>query len=182
MIRLFSSFLLSLALALPAHAGKRLPLPDVVEDASAYATTDREKAARLLEDAVNNAEEMRVADRPAVWLHAGEQRRLLGDTDKSHKWFSEAEGRGDGSVRVAARLGLALLDAVDGLDSRVTGLLLEASDKEVLATQNADRYLLLARYAHRQNDSRKVREYSRCLLYTSPSPRDGLLSRMPSSA
>ena len=24
--------------------------------------------------------------------------------------------------------------------------------------------------------------YERCLLYTSPSPRDGLLSRMPSSA
>ena len=27
-----------------------------------------------------------------------------------------------------------------------------------------------------------LRECSRCLLYTSPSPRDGLLSRMPSSA
>ena len=25
-------------------------------------------------------------------------------------------------------------------------------------------------------------QYSTCLLYTSPSPRDGLLSRMPSSA
>ena len=25
-------------------------------------------------------------------------------------------------------------------------------------------------------------EYDSCLLYTSPSPRDGLLSRMPSSA
>ena len=28
----------------------------------------------------------------------------------------------------------------------------------------------------------KRREYRDCLLYTSPSPRDGLLSRMPSSA
>ena len=28
----------------------------------------------------------------------------------------------------------------------------------------------------------KVTEYRVCLLYTSPSPRDGLLSRMPSSA
>ena len=28
----------------------------------------------------------------------------------------------------------------------------------------------------------KIRKYSFCLLYTSPSPRDGLLSRMPSSA
>ena len=28
----------------------------------------------------------------------------------------------------------------------------------------------------------KLHSYSHCLLYTSPSPRDGLLSRMPSSA
>ena len=28
----------------------------------------------------------------------------------------------------------------------------------------------------------KIRKYTFCLLYTSPSPRDGLLSRMPSSA
>ena len=28
----------------------------------------------------------------------------------------------------------------------------------------------------------EAREFSNCLLYTSPSPRDGLLSRMPSSA
>ena len=27
-----------------------------------------------------------------------------------------------------------------------------------------------------------LEEYEHCLLYTSPSPRDGLLSRMPSSA
>ena len=27
-----------------------------------------------------------------------------------------------------------------------------------------------------------IEEYGACLLYTSPSPRDGLLSRMPSSA
>ena len=31
-------------------------------------------------------------------------------------------------------------------------------------------------------DSGKIRQLSVCLLYTSPSPRDGLLSRMPSSA
>ena len=31
-------------------------------------------------------------------------------------------------------------------------------------------------------DCYTVIEHERCLLYTSPSPRDGLLSRMPSSA
>ena len=30
--------------------------------------------------------------------------------------------------------------------------------------------------------ARAVRSFQSCLLYTSPSPRDGLLSRMPSSA
>ena len=32
------------------------------------------------------------------------------------------------------------------------------------------------------NDSVALRQVLSCLLYTSPSPRDGLLSRMPSSA
>ena len=33
-----------------------------------------------------------------------------------------------------------------------------------------------------QERSKKYMEDRNCLLYTSPSPRDGLLSRMPSSA
>ena len=33
-----------------------------------------------------------------------------------------------------------------------------------------------------KDKARKRSYYTRCLLYTSPSPRDGLLSRMPSSA
>ena len=32
------------------------------------------------------------------------------------------------------------------------------------------------------DDQRRVSKVKVCLLYTSPSPRDGLLSRMPSSA
>ena len=36
--------------------------------------------------------------------------------------------------------------------------------------------------ALRQTDIKLVLAYGTCLLYTSPSPRDGLLSRMPSSA
>ena len=34
----------------------------------------------------------------------------------------------------------------------------------------------------RWNEALKLAYYKPCLLYTSPSPRDGLLSRMPSSA
>ena len=34
----------------------------------------------------------------------------------------------------------------------------------------------------KSDDNIEDYEYEGCLLYTSPSPRDGLLSRMPSSA
>ena len=33
-----------------------------------------------------------------------------------------------------------------------------------------------------ENLSKHIKQFKNCLLYTSPSPRDGLLSRMPSSA
>ena len=36
--------------------------------------------------------------------------------------------------------------------------------------------------AEKLGRERKLTEYQDCLLYTSPSPRDGLLHRMPSSA
>ena len=40
----------------------------------------------------------------------------------------------------------------------------------------------LSFYNHKENTINKLRTANGCLLYTSPSPRDGLLSRMPSSA
>ena len=42
-------------------------------------------------------------------------------------------------------------------------------------------YANLRLFGHSENDV-LVTLYRDCLLYTSPSPRDGLLSRMPSSA
>ena len=38
------------------------------------------------------------------------------------------------------------------------------------------------KFSHTESECRYQAELFRCLLYTSPSPRDGLLSRMPSSA
>ena len=46
---------------------------------------------------------------------------------------------------------------------------------------NALRQVLEEKFAKRKI-SMKVLEYGTCLLYTSPSPRDATLSRMPSSA
>ena len=49
-----------------------------------------------------------------------------------------------------------------------------------LDTRRNDHRLALLRLKRTQNDT--TRQVISCLLYTSPSPRDGLLSRMPSSA
>ena len=56
--------------------------------------------------------------------------------------------------------------------------LLEGVDKNV-ANDSLDGFYYLARTAL-VKDERDLDKF--CLLYTSPSPRDGLLSRMPSSA
>ena len=37
-------------------------------------------------------------------------------------------------------------------------------------------------YRVREGERERIQAFQGCLLYTSPSPRDGLLSRMPSSA
>ena len=43
-------------------------------------------------------------------------------------------------------------------------------------------YPHIGNYGVTAHDDEARRPFCRCLLYTSPSPRDGLLSRMPSSA
>ena len=66
----------------------------------------------------------------------------------------------------------------------LTGNVLAASDAFI--TNHADLVAkLVARFEQTRYDYRSKEEGSTlwaCLLYTSPSPRDGLLSRMPSSA
>ena len=70
------------------------------------------------------------------------------------------------------------------LESELSTLQQELSSVKVqLSAQSAT---LSERDAHHQNHMQWVEEsrttLRTCLLYTSPSPRDGLLSRMPSSA
>ena len=43
-------------------------------------------------------------------------------------------------------------------------------------------WLLMEHYPEATYEYHEGRKFDDCLLYTSPSPRDGLLSRMPSSA
>jgi len=152
---------LGLLHAAPAGAVGRNANPDVVEDALALATADRTKAARLLEDALAHQEGYKPKEELLVMVNAGEQRRLNGDFDKARDWFTRALAQGShGWEAEAARLGLALVDAVDGLTPQVIQTLQGVKDKDALPTENADRYLILTVHAARQNDAPDARAWS----------------------
>ncbi|MEQ1565910.1 MAG: penicillin-binding protein activator [Myxococcota bacterium] len=149
-------FVAAALLVVPAaHAGKKHTSPDVVEDALAFATTDRDRAIRLLEETID--EDPNAADVAVLMVHAGEQRRLAGNPAEARKWFVKVVTGGvPGAELESAKLGLTLLDARDALDGRVLSALAAAPEKDVLATQNADRYLMLAIDAAKKNDDRSV--------------------------
>ena len=75
--------------------------------------------------------------------------------------FGNAASRGH-------RMGLDARRATEAARSQVAALV-GASPKEVVFTSGA-------------TEANNLAVLGACLLYTSPSPRDGLLSRMPSSA
>jgi ABC-type branched-subunit amino acid transport system substrate-binding protein len=146
--------LLTLLLAAPpAEAGRKPVVPDVVEDALAYADTDRTKAITLLEGALADA---RAKEKGILALHAGEQHRLSGDADAARTHFATAATSGDKHAERAADLALVLLDAGDGVDARGLTILQKADSRVLPDTQNADRYLLLAVAAARRDDAKAV--------------------------
>ena len=67
-----------------------------------------------------------------------------------------------------------ILEAEDGVSALENVVRLEKDSLPDL--------ILLDRNMPRMNGDEFIRIFKNCLLYTSPSPRDGLLSRMPSSA
>ncbi|MEQ1503339.1 MAG: penicillin-binding protein activator [Myxococcota bacterium] len=150
-----------LLFAMPvAEAAKRKESPDVVEDALAYAQSDRARAVRVLEEAI--AQNPGGRDVDLLMVHAGEQRRLAGNPSEAHAWFTKVVSRGiEGPDKEAASLGLALLDAADGVDGRVLSVLQSSPEKDVLATQNADRFLLLAIDAAKASDAKNVTGYAK---------------------
>ena len=54
--------------------------------------------------------------------------------------------------------------------------------KELTKKFSSDQHVQIVRNAMIKTNSNELSMNWDCLLYTSPSPRDGLLSRMPSSA
>ena len=53
---------------------------------------------------------------------------------------------------------------------------------DLILTSSSKRTLETLSYLNGPAEKAKILKLKDCLLYTSPSPRDGLLSRMPSSA
>lgn len=143
-----------------AYAGKRVD-PDVVEDALAFASTDREKAAQLLEDAITNDTALSDDDRDLLHVHAGEHRRLRGDRELAWAHFRAVVDGGRPGSLAAANLGLTLIDAERGVDEAMVARLQSPYEKDVLPTQNADRYLDLATYAAKKGDVSTVRDASK---------------------
>ena len=62
-----------------------------------------------------------------------------------------------------------------------TRMIIDSSGKVGIGTTSADQNLTV-RAANAKISAQSTADSQVCLLYTSPSPRDGLLSRMPSSA
>ncbi len=162
MTRVLCALFLAIAMVLasPAAEAAKRRNPDVVEDALAYAITDRAKAVALLENTLSDGASAKEVD--VITLYAGEQRRLSNDLDAAHKWFSELLQRTDkGMDAEAAKLGLALVSAASGADERTRSVLRAVSEKDALDTQNADRYLVLAIQAAQANDPDGVAQNSR---------------------
>jgi ABC-type branched-subunit amino acid transport system substrate-binding protein len=136
--------------ATSAEAARRRD-PDVVEDALAFAMTDRTKAVRVLEQALEG--ELGEDLRP-VQVAAGEQLRLSGEAGRARELFLEVfRATTRGQDYEAARLGLALLDGQESLSEAVLTVLTDTrTEKLVFPTMNADRHLLLALDAARRSD------------------------------
>ncbi|MBN2798106.1 MAG: penicillin-binding protein activator [Deltaproteobacteria bacterium] len=154
------SLLLALSLvASPALAGKRMVTPDLVEDALAYATTDRAKAIQLITEAADTYGA--TPEGPLLMLHAGEQLRLAGRPDEARLWFMKVLERSTDAPGTAASLGLALITAARNPDPNTWALLEDLPESDALATQNACRFLLLAERAAREDDASTVKKTSR---------------------
>ena len=80
------------------------------------------------------------------------------------------------SAMVASHIGGGYILRIDDIDHT------RCQDKFVTGILDDLRWLGLAWRGAPVFQSDRLATYEDCLLYTSPSPRDGLLSRMPSSA
>lgn len=157
---LATMFSVALTAAPTAEGARRNPVQDTVDDALAYATSDRAMAIRLLEQAV--ADKPSPRDLPTLQVHLAEQLRLSGRDFEARPIFALlADGSGKGNQSAAGALGLALVDARANMTIEQIRTLDRLTERGTLGTQNADRYLVLTLDAARRNDASRVATYSK---------------------
>ena len=76
---------------------------------------------------------------------------------------------------------ILLTGATDGIGLGAAKMLVSQGHTVLLHGRNPEKLAKVEQELAAMPDGGQVESYV-CLLYTSPSPRDGLLSRMPSSA
>ena len=135
------------ALILASSCAARRPqlkAPDLVVEAQQAGAEDRLQAIRMLEDYLAGSPDPALL--PWAMLHAGEQRRLTGDTTVARTWFERVAGdHPTHPLKNAAILGLALIDASVSVSGNTAATLQLADDRGVPDSMNADRHRLLAR-------------------------------------
>ena len=108
---------------------------------------------------------------PSITLPDGSQR----DYDNPVSIYDVAHDIGPGLAKAA------LGGHVDGVLSDTSAMISEDAALSIVTARDDDG-LHLIRHSTAHLMAQAVKQLYPCLLYTSPSPRDGLLSRMPSSA
>jgi len=158
-----------LLLCTQAMAAKKEFSSPLIEEALSLA--DRADAIEALEAAVQTSSVQSDEEQTLVMLHAGEQRRLTGDLKMARAWFKEVIKTAENdALKAAAELGMALtLVAQEPEESLVT--LKKTAERHALDTQNADRYLVLAQHAAKNEQSSTLRDVSRKALQYGASDR-----------
>lgn len=149
---------LSPALAAPGilkGSDPELSSPTIVTNARALGAQDRMEAIATLEDYLATGSD--TALMPLVALEAGEQRRLMGDTETAANHFqSVARKYPESPAKEAALLGMALVAFDSGKASgNSLATLRMVPDNLATDTMNADRYRLLALQAKKEEAPQK---------------------------
>ena len=142
-----------------------------VVDEKGEPNPDMETVIEILTELRNDKENLKSYDRSVMWnswayVYFSEEKYVLA-MQSYEKLIAEPEVTLP--LRVGALLSLAQLNLVQGNYQKGINLILQWMDEvETITAQSWSKIVQLL--------------FQPCLLYTSPSPRDGLLSRMPSSA
>ncbi len=152
LLPLLLGFLLS-SLVPDAEAGRRSrkpaesETPNLIIQALALAKEDRLEALSLLEGYLNDGQDTQLLQLSA--LHAGEQRRLMGDLEgaKRHfQWLRQAHPGVEPAI-----IGMSLVLHAQGSSGNVLASLELIGDQGVPDSMNADRYRILALAAMAEN-------------------------------